>query len=68
MLIAVESKVFPDEFIDDQVLVGEVRSAGGVIVEGTENFSPNFSSNLREDSSLLKCFLQNIFKFVNACH
>ncbi len=39
MLIAVESQVLPDELVDDQILIGEIRTVGRRVIESTEDLS-----------------------------
>jgi len=68
VLISVKSQILSDEFIYDEILVGEIGSGGRCIVEGAKNLSSNFGSDLREHSSLFECFFEYFFEFVDGCH
>ena len=61
VLITVEGKVLADEFVDYQIFVGEVGSAGGIVVEGAEYLCSDFGSDLREDSSFFESLLEDFF-------
>jgi len=47
VLVSIEGEVLSDELIDDEILVGEVRSVGWYIVESTENLCAYSGSDLR---------------------
>ena len=50
VLVAVESQIFSDEFIYDEILVREIGSRGRCIVKSAKNFSSDFGSDLGEHS------------------
>ena len=68
VLVSVEGEILSYQFIDYQVLIGEVGPVGWRIVEGAENFSSYTCSDLREHSPFFECFLEDFFEFVDAGH
>lgn len=68
MLVSVECEVLSDEFVDDEVFVGEVGPGGRGIVEGAEYFCPDFGPDLSKNSSFFKGFLEDVFELVDSCH
>lgn len=46
MRVVVESQVLPDQFVDEHVLVGELRLRGGVVVEGVEDLGADLGADL----------------------
>lgn len=46
MLVAVKLEILSNEFVDDEILIGEVRPVGRSVVESAENLSSDFGPNL----------------------
>ena len=53
MLVAIEGEVLSDEFVDDEILIGEIGAIGRRIVEGTKDLSADPGSDLGQDSPFL---------------
>jgi hypothetical protein len=68
VLVSVEGEVLSDEFIDDEVFIGEFGSCGGGIVEGAEDLCSDFGPNLGKHAPFFESFLEDVLEFVNACH
>ena len=68
MLIAVKPEILPDEFIDDEIFIGEVRARRRTVVECSKNLGSDPGAYLAHDSLFLKSFLQNFLEFVDGCH
>lgn len=68
VLVAVEDEVLPDEFVDDQVFIGEFGSVDPVAVEGAEYLRPDLGSDLGQDSPFLEGLLQYFLELVNRGH
>jgi len=68
VLVAVESQIFSDEFIYDEILVREIGSRGRCIVKSAKNFSSDFGSDLGEHSPFFECFFEYFFEFVDRRH
>lgn len=53
VLVAIEGEVLSDEFVDDEILIGEIGAIGRRIVEGTKDLSTDPRSDLGQDSPFL---------------
>ncbi len=68
VLVAVELQILSDQFVYDKVFIGQIRSVGRSVVQGTENLGSDLGPDLRQDSSLFERLLQYFFEFVDGSH
>ena len=68
MCVVVEDEIFLDEFVDDEILMGDGGLIGGLIIEGVENFGAKLGSEVGEDTSLLKGLLEDVLHFFDSGH
>lgn len=68
MLVAVELQILSNEFIYDEVFVGQVGSAGRGVIKSAKDLGSDFGPDLGQNSSLFECLFENFLELVDRSH